>query len=178
MGTPNEDPTSATGPGARPDTPTRYKRAAAPEGREKPPGPRSAQARPGPPRPAPPHSLLHVLAQRLAQALLGRLQLAHVSRHRRRRRLPERRHGREARRPESAAAARHVTARPAPRRTEGAVAARRTRRGGGSSGGHGSGRAGGAAVAMPGLLLGDEAPNFEADTTEGRIRFHDFLGDS
>ncbi|NWH94806.1 PRDX6 protein, partial [Aegithalos caudatus] len=31
---------------------------------------------------------------------------------------------------------------------------------------------------MPGLLLGDEAPNFEADTTHGRIRFHDFLGDS
>ncbi|NWZ52879.1 PRDX6 protein, partial [Haliaeetus albicilla] len=32
--------------------------------------------------------------------------------------------------------------------------------------------------AMPGLLLGDEAPNFEAETTQGRIRFHDFLGDS
>ncbi|NXN45616.1 PRDX6 protein, partial [Rhinoptilus africanus] len=31
---------------------------------------------------------------------------------------------------------------------------------------------------MPGLLLGDEAPNFEAETTQGRIRFHDFLGDS
>ncbi|NXD51437.1 PRDX6 protein, partial [Corvus moneduloides] len=31
---------------------------------------------------------------------------------------------------------------------------------------------------MPGLLLGDEEPNFEADTTQGRIRFHDFLGDS
>ncbi|XP_011817722.1 PREDICTED: peroxiredoxin-6 isoform X2 [Colobus angolensis palliatus] len=32
---------------------------------------------------------------------------------------------------------------------------------------------------MPGgLLLGDEAPNFEANTTVGRIRFHDFLGDS
>ncbi|XP_068936985.1 peroxiredoxin-6-like isoform X2 [Petaurus breviceps papuanus] len=32
---------------------------------------------------------------------------------------------------------------------------------------------------MPGgLLLGDEAPNFEADTTIGHIRFHDFLGDS
>ncbi|NXL02701.1 PRDX6 protein, partial [Mesembrinibis cayennensis] len=30
----------------------------------------------------------------------------------------------------------------------------------------------------PGLLLGDEAPNFEAETTQGRIRFHDFLGDS
>ncbi|KAF1610014.1 UNVERIFIED_CONTAM: Peroxiredoxin-6, partial [Eudyptes pachyrhynchus] len=33
-------------------------------------------------------------------------------------------------------------------------------------------------AAMPGLLLGDEAPNFEAETTQGRIRFHDFLGDS
>ncbi|NWS76917.1 PRDX6 protein, partial [Crotophaga sulcirostris] len=33
-------------------------------------------------------------------------------------------------------------------------------------------------AAMPGLLLGDEAPDFEADTTQGRIRFHDFLGDS
>lgn len=34
-------------------------------------------------------------------------------------------------------------------------------------------------AAMPGgLLLGDEAPNFEANTTIGRIRFHDFLGDS
>ncbi|XP_013855525.1 peroxiredoxin-6 [Austrofundulus limnaeus] len=31
---------------------------------------------------------------------------------------------------------------------------------------------------MPGLLLGDELPNFEADTTTGRIKFHDFLGDS
>ncbi|XP_068937670.1 peroxiredoxin-6-like isoform X3 [Petaurus breviceps papuanus] len=32
---------------------------------------------------------------------------------------------------------------------------------------------------MPGgLLLGDEAPNFEADTTIGRIPFQDFLGDS
>ncbi|XP_054835908.1 peroxiredoxin-6 [Eublepharis macularius] len=31
---------------------------------------------------------------------------------------------------------------------------------------------------MPGLLLGDEAPNFEADTTHGRIRFHEFLGNS
>ncbi len=28
------------------------------------------------------------------------------------------------------------------------------------------------------LQLGDEAPDFEADTTEGRIRFHDWLGDS
>ncbi|KAB0401691.1 hypothetical protein E2I00_017797, partial [Balaenoptera physalus] len=35
------------------------------------------------------------------------------------------------------------------------------------------------AAAMPGgLLLGDEAPNFEANTTIGRIRFHDYLGDS
>ena len=28
------------------------------------------------------------------------------------------------------------------------------------------------------LQIGDEAPDFEADTTEGRIRFHDWLGDS
>ncbi|MEQ9736996.1 MAG: peroxiredoxin [Algiphilus sp.] len=28
------------------------------------------------------------------------------------------------------------------------------------------------------LRLGDTAPDFEADTTEGRIRFHDWLGDS
>jgi len=28
------------------------------------------------------------------------------------------------------------------------------------------------------LRLGDEAPNFEADTTEGHISFHDWLGDS
>lgn len=28
------------------------------------------------------------------------------------------------------------------------------------------------------LHLGDEAPNFDADTTEGRINFHDWLGDS
>ncbi len=28
------------------------------------------------------------------------------------------------------------------------------------------------------LQLGDEAPDFEADTTEGRIRFHDWIGDS
>jgi alkyl hydroperoxide reductase subunit AhpC len=28
------------------------------------------------------------------------------------------------------------------------------------------------------LRLGDIAPDFEADTTEGRIRFHDWLGDS
>lgn len=28
------------------------------------------------------------------------------------------------------------------------------------------------------LRLGDTAPDFEADTTQGRIRFHDWLGDS
>jgi alkyl hydroperoxide reductase subunit AhpC len=28
------------------------------------------------------------------------------------------------------------------------------------------------------LALGDTAPDFEADTTEGRIRFHDWIGDS
>jgi alkyl hydroperoxide reductase subunit AhpC len=28
------------------------------------------------------------------------------------------------------------------------------------------------------LQIGDTAPDFEADTTEGRIRFHDWLGDS
>jgi alkyl hydroperoxide reductase subunit AhpC len=28
------------------------------------------------------------------------------------------------------------------------------------------------------LQLGDTAPNFEADTTEGKIRFHDWIGDS
>ncbi|XP_061895415.1 peroxiredoxin-6 [Entelurus aequoreus] len=31
---------------------------------------------------------------------------------------------------------------------------------------------------MPGILLGDEFPNFEAETTIGRIKFHDFLGSS
>lgn len=30
---------------------------------------------------------------------------------------------------------------------------------------------------MPGLNLGDEFPNFSADTTEGSIKFHDWLGD-
>ncbi|XP_063802936.1 peroxiredoxin-6-like isoform X2 [Pseudophryne corroboree] len=30
---------------------------------------------------------------------------------------------------------------------------------------------------MPGLLLGDCFPDFEADTTIGRIKFHEFLGD-
>ncbi|WP_415154929.1 peroxiredoxin [Maritalea sp.] len=29
-----------------------------------------------------------------------------------------------------------------------------------------------------GLLIGDEAPNFEADTTEGRIKFHDYIDGS
>jgi thioredoxin-dependent peroxiredoxin len=28
------------------------------------------------------------------------------------------------------------------------------------------------------LAIGDTAPDFEADTTEGRIRFHDWIGDS
>jgi alkyl hydroperoxide reductase subunit AhpC len=28
------------------------------------------------------------------------------------------------------------------------------------------------------LAIGDEAPNFDAETTEGRIRFHDWIGDS
>ena len=27
------------------------------------------------------------------------------------------------------------------------------------------------------LRIGDEAPDFEADTTEGPIRFHDWIGD-
>ncbi len=29
-----------------------------------------------------------------------------------------------------------------------------------------------------GLKIGDTAPDFEADTTEGRIKFHDWIGDS
>jgi alkyl hydroperoxide reductase subunit AhpC len=29
-----------------------------------------------------------------------------------------------------------------------------------------------------GLVLGDTAPDFEADTTEGKIKFHDWIGDS
>ncbi len=28
------------------------------------------------------------------------------------------------------------------------------------------------------LKIGDTAPDFEAETTEGRISFHDWLGDS
>src|SRR3954451_2540965 len=28
------------------------------------------------------------------------------------------------------------------------------------------------------LAIGDEAPNFDAETTEGRINFHDWIGDS
>ncbi|KAK2822064.1 hypothetical protein Q5P01_022129 [Channa striata] len=31
---------------------------------------------------------------------------------------------------------------------------------------------------MPGLLLGDVFPDFEAETTVGKIKFHEFLGDS
>ena len=31
---------------------------------------------------------------------------------------------------------------------------------------------------MPQLQLGDEAPDFTADTTEGKLSFHEFLGDS
>ncbi|ROL48132.1 Peroxiredoxin-6 [Anabarilius grahami] len=31
---------------------------------------------------------------------------------------------------------------------------------------------------MPGMLLGDIVPNFQADSTFGRLKLHDFLGDS
>jgi len=31
---------------------------------------------------------------------------------------------------------------------------------------------------MPGLNLGDTVPNFKAETTNGEIQFHDFIGDS
>jgi hypothetical protein len=34
------------------------------------------------------------------------------------------------------------------------------------------------AVSPMTLQLGDVAPDFEADTTEGRISFHDWIGDS
>jgi alkyl hydroperoxide reductase subunit AhpC len=30
----------------------------------------------------------------------------------------------------------------------------------------------------PSLRLGSIAPNFEADTTQGRINFHDWIGDN
>jgi alkyl hydroperoxide reductase subunit AhpC len=36
---------------------------------------------------------------------------------------------------------------------------------------------GGVIASMP-LEIGDTAPDFEADTTEGKIRFHDWIGDS
>lgn len=36
----------------------------------------------------------------------------------------------------------------------------------------------GAVAGQAGLNLGDEMPNFEADTTQGKIRFHEFLGTS
>jgi alkyl hydroperoxide reductase subunit AhpC len=31
---------------------------------------------------------------------------------------------------------------------------------------------------MPTLRLGSTAPDFEAETTKGRIRFHEWIGDS
>lgn len=34
------------------------------------------------------------------------------------------------------------------------------------------------ALKMPGLLLGQVFPDFEAETTTGTIRFHEFLGNS
>uniref|UniRef100_A0A672KBH3 Peroxiredoxin 6 n=1 Tax=Sinocyclocheilus grahami TaxID=75366 RepID=A0A672KBH3_SINGR len=33
-------------------------------------------------------------------------------------------------------------------------------------------------TAMPGILLGDVLPNFDAETTIGKIKFHEFLGNS
>ena len=33
-------------------------------------------------------------------------------------------------------------------------------------------------VETPALQIGATAPDFEAETTEGRIRFHDWIGDS
>src|SRR5262245_13874412 len=34
-----------------------------------------------------------------------------------------------------------------------------------------------APMEIPVLSIGSQAPDFEADTTEGRIRFHDWIGD-
>lgn len=31
---------------------------------------------------------------------------------------------------------------------------------------------------MPSLRLGNTAPDFEAETTQGRIKFHNWIGDS
>ncbi|MQM04402.1 hypothetical protein Taro_037204, partial [Colocasia esculenta] len=31
---------------------------------------------------------------------------------------------------------------------------------------------------MPGLTIGDTIPNLEVDTTHGRMKLHDFVGDS
>lgn len=33
-------------------------------------------------------------------------------------------------------------------------------------------------VAMPGLTIGDTVPNLELDSTHGKIRIHDFVGDT
>lgn len=86
-------PTSAEGPGARPALRLPHRHDPLKAGRRGTgraatrPGPARRDtltaARPRPPPPLPSHSLLHILAQRLAQALLGRLQLAHVRRHHR-----------------------------------------------------------------------------------------------
>lgn len=124
-----------------------------------------------------PRSLLHVLAQRLAQALLGRLQLADDGRHGAAS-APARLRGRGR-----GLASHAPCAEPGRAEPSGAEAPRVGSGSGSGSGirigiGIGAGIRIGAAAAMPGLLLGDEAPDFEADTTQGRIRFHDFLGDS